>query len=308
MTAANEHPFFSIIIPTYNHAHLIGKCLQSLLDQSYPLWEAIVINNFSQDNTEEIVSRFSDPRIRLFNFQNHGVIAASRNEGIRHARGTFIALLDSDDWWYPGKLESVIHNTKEADVVYHDADIFTPKGKRFFQMKARKISRPAFADLMTRGDAIITSGACVRRSILDSVGLFSEDCDLVSVEDYDLWLRISLTTDRFIHLPQALGAYWVGAGNISASPQHISAHRALFEKYRKLLSRSDEFESHRYFSYAMGLAALRSKLFQRSREYFSLSLRSRSLRLACMSFIRIIESYGKQLTSLIGYYRTKEGN
>ena len=100
-------PVYSVIIPTYNPGHLIGRCLSSVIAQTFQAWEAIVVNNYSQDNTIEVVEGFRDERVRLFNFSNKGVIAASRNEGIRQAGGDFIAFLDSDDWWYPKKLEIV---------------------------------------------------------------------------------------------------------------------------------------------------------------------------------------------------------
>ena len=79
-----------------------------MLDQSYPHWEAFVVDNHSDDNTDEIVNASSDPRIRLLKIHNHGVIAASRNFGIREAQGNWLAFLDSDDYWYPAKLERLM--------------------------------------------------------------------------------------------------------------------------------------------------------------------------------------------------------
>ena len=82
--------------------------------------EAIVVNNYSEDNTIDVVEGFRDERLRLVNFSNKGVIAASRNEGIGRAGGDFIAFLDSDDWWYPRKLEIVNKYAGKADVIYHN--------------------------------------------------------------------------------------------------------------------------------------------------------------------------------------------
>jgi GT2 family glycosyltransferase len=166
-------------------------------------------------------------------------------------------------------------------------------------MRTRKISRPVFVDMMTKGNPIITSGACVRRSLIDRVGVFSEDTALVSVEDFDLWLRISLITDRFIRIPRALGAYWVGTGNISSTSAHIQAHHALFDKYKIRLALSDERESFKYFSYCMGLAALRSGNFRLSIEYLVSSLKSHNPRQATMSLIRIMESLWRQMRQQI---------
>lgn len=98
----------SIVIPTFNHAPLLNRALESVRQQTYQNWEAIVVNNFSTDNTIEVIESFKDPRIKLINFSNNGVIAASRNQGINAASGKYIAFLDSDDKWYPIKLEKCV--------------------------------------------------------------------------------------------------------------------------------------------------------------------------------------------------------
>ena len=119
--AMNTAPVVSIIIPTYNQAHLLVKCLQSVLSQTLTNWEALVINNFSDDNTIEVVNRFNDPRIQLVNFRNYGIIAASRNQGIDRSNADFIAFLDSDDIWYPSKLKVCIKElTGDRDLVCHN--------------------------------------------------------------------------------------------------------------------------------------------------------------------------------------------
>jgi len=94
-------PAVSVIIPTYNHARFLRAAIQSVVDQTFPDWEIVIVNNYSEDDTVQIVASFNDPRIRLVNFCNHGVIAASRNHGMSLATGKAIAFLDSDDIWYP---------------------------------------------------------------------------------------------------------------------------------------------------------------------------------------------------------------
>ena len=101
-------PLVSVVIPTYNHAHFLGRALQSVIDQTYTNWEVIVIDNHSTDNTDGVVISFSEPRIRLIKINNDGVIAASRNLGIRDAKGDWIAFLDSDDCWYSQKLKVIM--------------------------------------------------------------------------------------------------------------------------------------------------------------------------------------------------------
>ena len=145
----NNRPEVSIIIPTYNKGEYIGKCLQSVIDQTFTDWEAIIVNNFSEDNTVDIVKGFNEPRFHLINFKNHGVIAASRNRGIRSAKGKYIAFLDSDDWWYPKKLEIVLKYFNKADVVYHDLDFYTQKGKKvIISSRWRNLKKPIFIIFM----------------------------------------------------------------------------------------------------------------------------------------------------------------
>jgi glycosyltransferase involved in cell wall biosynthesis len=144
-----DGPLFFRCYPHIQPRHLIGRCLSSVVAQSFTDWEAIVINNYSEDNTIDVVEGFHDERIHLVNFRNNGIIAASRNEGIRRARGEFVAFLDSDDWWYPPKLERIRGYATDADVLYHDLDIYSVRGrKRFVRNWRRQLARPVFADLM----------------------------------------------------------------------------------------------------------------------------------------------------------------
>ena len=111
-------PLVSIVIPTYNHAPLLHRAIESIRAQTFTHWKAIIVNNFSTDDTVSVVESFSDNRIQLIDFANNGVIAASRNKGIELADGTYVAFLDSDDTWFPEKLEMCVGVLeKGADLV-----------------------------------------------------------------------------------------------------------------------------------------------------------------------------------------------
>ena len=101
----SEQSLVSVVMPTYNHAQYIGEAITSVLNQDYQNLELIIVDNFSEDNTEAIVNGFNDQRIQYYQFANNGIIAASRNYGITKASGEFIAFLDSDDIWKEGKLK-----------------------------------------------------------------------------------------------------------------------------------------------------------------------------------------------------------
>ncbi len=101
----NHNPLVSVVIPSYNRADDLKRAVQSVITQTYQNWEIIIVDNSSTDHNVQVVESFSDNRIRLLNIQNGGVIAKSRNLGIQSAKGDWIALLDSDDWWKSSKIK-----------------------------------------------------------------------------------------------------------------------------------------------------------------------------------------------------------
>jgi glycosyltransferase involved in cell wall biosynthesis len=86
-------PVISVVIPTYNRANDLKRALKSVQVQTFTNWEVLIVDNHSVDNTDQVVSDFNDSRIKLFKIHNNGVIAASRNVGIREASGAYIAFL-----------------------------------------------------------------------------------------------------------------------------------------------------------------------------------------------------------------------
>ncbi len=119
MEAPSTHPLpLSIIIPVYNKAAYVGKCLQSILDQDYCDYELIIINDGSTDGSVEIIEQFSDPRITLLTTINQGVSAA-RNRGITEAKGHYLMFVDADDYLSPHYLHHVMEQCKD-----HEADLY----------------------------------------------------------------------------------------------------------------------------------------------------------------------------------------
>ena len=182
-------PLISVIIPTYNHAHFLREALESVCAQTYTNWEVIVINNYSQDDTIEVVESFKDSRIHLENFRNNGVIAASRNRGIALAHGKYLAFLDSDDLWFPEKLAHCVARLEGGcDLVCH--------GLRWFGNGRERdkfygpVHRATFAALLDRGNCIATSATVVSKDLVALVGGVSEEPEIITAEDYHLWLKL----------------------------------------------------------------------------------------------------------------------
>jgi glycosyltransferase involved in cell wall biosynthesis len=208
-------PRFSVIMPTHQAAAFVGRTVQCVLDQTCADWELIVLDNGSTDGTEEIVRGFEDPRIRYAWQEDSGLPADSRNKAIAMASGEFLAFLDADDWWAPEKLKrvaAVLDAEGELDLVCHDVDIVDPSGRVLVHRSYTLDERDAYTQLLYRGCFLTTSATVLRRSRALDAGLFDVRRDFITVEDFDLWLRVARAGARFRLLNETLGTYLVHAG------------------------------------------------------------------------------------------------
>ena len=220
-------PLVSIIIPTFNRAYCVGKAIDSVLDQTHQNTEIILLDDGSTDGTRDLIkeSHGHDPRVRYFFHENRGV-TATRNRGITLCRGDFVALLDSDDSWYPWKLElqlDCLHHRPELGMVWTDMKAVGPGGEvlsesflqtmyhayRWFSREELFPQSFPLAELapglapvvgdcrlytgeifsqMIMGNLVHTSTVLLRRDRLEKVRGFNEDLRL-SGEDYDFHLR-----------------------------------------------------------------------------------------------------------------------
>ncbi|MFZ5437832.1 MAG: glycosyltransferase family 2 protein [Patescibacteria group bacterium] len=190
----------SVIIPTFNNADFIGECIDSVLNQSLPPKEIIIVDDGSTDQTRKIVSEFSKkyPIIKYI-YQNNKGLSASRNTGIKKATGEYIAFLDSDDLWLGKKLEKQFaifnkQNNKQLGLVYCDYEDIDQNGKKLINypsFKTIKTLKGRIHSELASGNKISASGSgvLIRRECFDQVGLFDEN--LVAAEDWEMWLRIS---------------------------------------------------------------------------------------------------------------------
>jgi glycosyltransferase involved in cell wall biosynthesis len=211
-------PYISVVIPTYNHAHFLKNAIQSVLDQKYENWEALVVDNHSDDNTDEVVLGFDDKRIKLLKTHNYGVIAKSRNLGIKKSKGDWIAFLDSDDCWYPTKLKTVIDSLENNlyDVVSTDELMVNQLNGKQNILRYGPYTKNFYEAMLLYGNRFSTSATIVRRSFLiNKKLLFREDDNFVTVEDYDFWLRIAMESADFLFLRSVEGEYNLHGNNSS---------------------------------------------------------------------------------------------
>ena len=187
----------SVIIPTHNRAWCLGQAIDSVLAQDYENFELLVVDDGSTDDTASLLAGYKDPRLRIFSQPNKGVSAA-RNLGIANARGAFIALLDSDDLWEPGKLSCQVSFFKAhpGAMICQTEEIWIRNGRRVNPMKKHKKPSGDIFEASLNLCLVSPSAVMMRKSLLDSKGGFREDFPVC--EDYDLWLRIGMDTPIYL--------------------------------------------------------------------------------------------------------------
>lgn len=184
----------SVVIPTYNRAHLIGRAIQSVLNQTYQNFEIIVVDDASRDNMEEVVKSFSDMRIRYIRHNKNKGGAAARNTGIRVAAGEYISFLDDDDEFLPEMLEKllvVIENNNNIDLVFASGKVVKDGKVTGDRAKVPWVNRIKKEDLIMRifiADFIPIQGTIVRKEKLLKVNGFDES--VPSSHDHELWMRL----------------------------------------------------------------------------------------------------------------------
>lgn len=201
----------SVIIPTFNAAPVVGRAITSVLAQTQAPLEIIVVDDGSSDDTIGALRPF-ESRVRLLRKPNGGP-GSARNLGALVAIGDWLALLDADDWWHPSKLAAQLTLTADPAVaLIHCLSDHAPNGI------------PAELDFerLWQRNWICNSSVLLRRSVFEAVGRFEEARELISVEDYNLWLRIAAAGWRIRLLPKILVHYTVGQG-LSSDTRRLHA-------------------------------------------------------------------------------------
>lgn len=195
-----SEPVVSVIIPAHNSERFIAKALSSVLDQSFRDFEVTIVDDGSTDNTLDVLTAFtSDIRVSVVKQQNLGPSAA-RNVGMRASEAEFIAFLDADDRWQPGKLEvqlSVFEKNPHVGVVHSEFAVVDERGEPQRRRWQRPLPRGSLtADLMF-GNVIAgsVSSVIVRRRCMETVGGFDEDIWIG--EDQDAWRRLSMVCEFY---------------------------------------------------------------------------------------------------------------
>jgi glycosyltransferase involved in cell wall biosynthesis len=208
-------PLISVVIPLFNQEFFVREAIRSALDQTYKNIEVIVVDDGSTDQSAAAVKAINDPRIRYYYQANSGLPAAARNQGIRLAKGEWVAFLDHDDVWLPNKL------AMQMNALGRDPGIKLISGNMTFLddrtprpiMRYRQRSLNNLTDLIVQ-NRVMTTTALANKAVLDELGGFRENRDLMAVEDYDLWLRIAQKY-KILYLDEVLAKYRIPANRTS---------------------------------------------------------------------------------------------
>lgn len=221
----------SVVIPNYNHTRFISEAIHSVLAQTYRSFEIIVVDDGSTDNCREVVACFGNQVCYIWQ-ENQG-LAGARNTGIRAARGELIGLLDADDQWIPGYLETMVSLATQhpkAAVYYCCAQGMDVDGHDLPQIFGGPVLSPEMMyPTLLRANYLIPSTILIRRSVIMAAGLF--DQKLRSCEDWDLWLRI-LPGKVIVGTSERLVRYRLHGSSLSTNPTGMQqATRAVIEKH-----------------------------------------------------------------------------
>lgn len=222
-------PLVSVVIPVYNVERFIKTCLDSVLAQSYEHLEVLVVDDGGPDQSISIVEQYGDKRLRIIRQQNRG-LAGARNTGIREARGDYIALLDSDDFWAKDKIEKhvalMLANPRCG--VSFSASMFVDENGKSLNRLQEPFNKEDFnsPQIFCRNPIGNGSVPMIARSVFDQIAFKSAgvqhlqyfDESLRQSEDIDCWTRITLQTEtQFHYIDQPLTFYRLNSGGLSAN-------------------------------------------------------------------------------------------
>ncbi len=237
-------PLVSVIMPSYNRAHVLPRAIHSVLNQDFVDFELLIIDDGSTDHTARLVADLPDPRLRYSRFQANRGIGAARHEGVALSRGKLVAFVDSDDCWKPGKLEKIVaafarypdvdfafsdfedinylqdtrvHGLLNAKDVMRHLDV-SPLGERWWVIEAGVPEA-----LMRLNFVGPSSVVAMRRAVFERAGNFRED--LSGPEDLEMWWRAAVNGARFAYTTDVLVERHKSSGS-------ITAHRRLFATRR----------------------------------------------------------------------------
>jgi glycosyltransferase involved in cell wall biosynthesis len=209
-----DNMLVSVVIPAYNAECFIGETIRSVLKQTYPNFEVIIVDDGSTDGTAEVVKSFDDVRIKYF-YQKNASQAVARNAGINHAQGSFVAFLDNDDIWLPEKLEDQLRLFEggKAGVVFTEIEQIDKNGIPVENAKTFALHRGNIFRILLDHNFIAVSSVMIKTQLIRNNKLFFRT-GRQGTEDWDLWIRLAKISE-FDFVPKPLVKYRVYEESLS---------------------------------------------------------------------------------------------
>ena len=223
----------SVVIPAFNREQTIVRCLKSVVGQTYPAMEILVVDDGSADNTRRIVADFPSDKVSLL-CQDHKGAQAARNKGIISAKGEYIAFLDSDDEWLPHMLEeavSCLMDKGEHCVIYSDCYVRTGESQKLARLP--DCEGDSYAALLKSTGPTISM--LVKRELLLGIGLLDEK--VAAYQEWDTAIRLAQRAE-FVHIHKPLFNYYMHDGEtISKSgKKDLLGYEYIEKKQRKKIA------------------------------------------------------------------------
>jgi glycosyltransferase involved in cell wall biosynthesis len=211
-----KQPLVSVVINCYNGEEFVEAAINSVLSQTYQNFEIVFFDNMSTDKTRDIITKYTDIRVKYFCSEKHVSLGIARNLALTKTSGEYISFLDVDDLWYPDKLSEqiVLFDNPKIGMIYSNIDKVNSRGEIIYSDKLdsnKNFTNVSFNDLFLNYDVVMSS-SIISKSALSSVSKSFDEL-LIYAEEYDLFMRIcssynaikvnSILTSYRIHSKQA---------------------------------------------------------------------------------------------------------
>jgi glycosyltransferase involved in cell wall biosynthesis len=230
----DSRPLVSAVVTTHNRPELLKRALDSVVAQSYPNMELIVVDDGSAESSEAIVESYRDQiPVRFIRNETPKGACKARNLGIENAAGEFVAGLDDDDYWRSGRIEKLTETFEEGISAACSYDRMVMDGREIVWKKPNRITLDDLLYYNRVGNQVLT-----RKEYLIEVGGYDET--LPSAQDYDLWIRLAKRFGPVKTAPHVLQVIHMDEGRdrITNSDEQIRGYYACFEKHKELMSES----------------------------------------------------------------------
>lgn len=213
-------------MPAYNAATFIEESILSVLKQTYPNWELLIVDDGSIDNTADIAQKFCDIDVRIkYLFQENGKQGKARNFAIQQSKGEYIAFLDADDLWVAEKLErqvTVLRENSEISLIFSNGYVMIEDKIEAFPIVVKNIWTSDDIPFFIENNRVPILSVIVKKTAIIAVGGFSENSEIQNVEDYHLWMKLLFSGFKFMSVKEQLFIYRIHSSQSTYGGRHTT--------------------------------------------------------------------------------------